>query len=127
MLFNKKENIKYKLLTLDELIISLDRISRFKEPDESYNRVFNLILYKCLISPKLSKTDLESLTKEKLSKYVQIIWNSSVESIFHGGKYTTRHRRRGRKNTACLPDAFPLSFRLVALSLPYHRRTLSLP
>ncbi len=83
MFFNKKENIKYKLLTRDELIISLDRLSRFKSPDESYNRVFNLILYKCLITPKLSKKDLETLPKESVSKYVQIIWNESVKNIFN--------------------------------------------
>lgn len=82
MFYNKKENIKYKLLTKEELIISLDRISRFKSPDESYNRVFNLILYKCLITPKLSKKDLETLPKEKLSKYVQIIWNESVKKLY---------------------------------------------
>lgn len=77
-----KDKIKYKLLSFDELVINLDRLSRFKLPEESYNRVFNTILYKNLIYPKYSKKDLESLSSELISKYVQIIWNNSVSEIF---------------------------------------------
>ncbi len=73
---------KFKLLTKEELIISLDRLSRFKLPEESYFRVFSSIVTKCLISPKLSKTDIDNLSAEKLSQIVELIWNKSIENIF---------------------------------------------
>ena len=81
------ENIKYKLLTHEELLISLDRLSRFKLPEESYNRVFNSIVLKCLIEPKYNKTEVEQLSGEELSKIVKTIWNKSVEKIFGKEKY----------------------------------------
>ena len=73
---------KYKLLTKEELFISLDRLSRFKLPEESYMRVFSSIITKCLISPKLSKKDIETLSATEISTIVQLIWNKSVENIF---------------------------------------------
>lgn len=74
--------IKFKYLTLDELIISIDRLSRFKLPDESYNRVFTSIISKCLITPKYSKKEIENLPEKDFSKIVKEIWNKSVEKIF---------------------------------------------
>ena len=73
---------KFKFLTKDELLISLDRLSRFKLPEESYFRVFSSIITKCLITPKLSKKDIEDLSGDELSKIVELIWNKSVENIF---------------------------------------------
>lgn len=78
----KKDKLTYKLLTFDELIINLDRLTRFKLPEESYVRVFNSILYKNLITPKYSKKDLEKLPSHIVSKYVRIIWNDSVTKLF---------------------------------------------
>lgn len=75
-------NLKFKYLSLDELTISLDRLSRFKLPEESYFRVFSSIIQKCLITPKYSKKDIEELSAEILSKLVKEIWNKSVENIF---------------------------------------------
>lgn len=79
-----KKNLgyKFKFLTKDELLISLDRLSRFKLPEESYFRVFSSIITKCLITPKLSKKDIEDLSGDELSKLVELIWNKSVENIF---------------------------------------------
>ena len=73
---------KFKLLTKEELIISLDRLTRFKLPDESFFRVFSSIITKCLISPKLSKNEIENLSADELSTIVELIWNKSVENIF---------------------------------------------
>ena len=84
------ENFKYKLLTYEELLISLDRLSRFKLPEESYNRVFNSIILKCLIKPKYSKTEVEQLSGEEASKIVKIIWNKSIEKIFGKQKYENK-------------------------------------
>ena len=79
-------NLKYKLLSFDELVINLDRLSRFKLPEESFARVFYSVLYKCLIYPKYSKQELETLDAEKISKYVALIWNNSVKALFGNDK-----------------------------------------
>ena len=86
MFFSKPENFKFKLLSLEELIINLDRLTRFKLPDESYFRVFYSILYKNLIIPKYTKTEIERLSPEVISNYVKIIWNTSVKSLFPNKK-----------------------------------------
>lgn len=78
----KNKPIKYKYLTLDELIINIDRLSRFKLPEEAYNRVFTSIILKCLISPKCSKKEIENLSDKEFSYIVKEIWNKSVEKIF---------------------------------------------
>ncbi len=77
-----KESVKYKLLTFDELVINLDRLSRFKLPETSYNRVFNSIIYRNLISPKYSQTDIERLSADYISQIVKKIWNESVYNLF---------------------------------------------
>lgn len=77
-----KEKLKYKFLSKEELIINLDRLSRFKPPEESFNRVFISILINCLISPKYSKKELENLSADIISDYVKTIWNNSVKNLF---------------------------------------------
>ncbi len=75
--------IKYRYLSFDELVINLDRLSRFKLPEESYFRVFSSIVTKNLISPAgFSKKNIENMPFNLLSKYVEIIWNSSVTKLF---------------------------------------------
>ena len=77
-----ENKLKYKFLSLDELIINLDRLSRFKSPEESYYRVFSSIIYKNLIFPRYSKKNIKSLSFSLLSDYVAVIWNNSVKSLF---------------------------------------------
>lgn len=72
------KSLKYSLLTFDELVINLDRLSRFKIPDESFHRVFCSIISKHLISPKFSKKDFEEKDVKVLVKIVKKIWNDSV-------------------------------------------------
>lgn len=81
-LLKNKLEIKYKLLSFDELVINLDRLSRFKLPEENFNRVFNSIIYKNLIFPKYSKIDIEELDPKIIGKIVEEIWNKSVANIF---------------------------------------------
>lgn len=71
--------IKFKYLTKEELTINIDRLSRFKLPETSYERVFTSIITRNLISPKYSKADIEKLTSEKISYIIKKIWNESVE------------------------------------------------
>lgn len=75
-------NFKYKYLTKEELIINIDRLSRFKLPEEAYIRVFTSIILKTMISPVYSKNDIENMSGSDISKLVEIIWNSSVKNIF---------------------------------------------
>ncbi len=80
-IFNKNE-IKYKLLTKEELLINLDRLSRFKLPEYSYNSVFSSIIFKSLITPNFSKKDIEDLDVSYISQIVKEIWNNSVKKHF---------------------------------------------
>ncbi|MBQ9245531.1 hypothetical protein IJ182_04610 [bacterium] len=75
------KSVKYKLLSFEELVINLDRLSRFKLPEYSYNRVFTSILTKCLISPKYSNDEIQNLDAKYISKLVKEIWNTSVKSV----------------------------------------------
>ena len=76
------DNFKFKNLTLDELTISLDRLSRFKLPEISYKRVIYSVITKNLISPKYSKFELENLPAEIIVGIFERIWNESVYKIF---------------------------------------------
>lgn len=82
MKLTPKIDIKYKLLNFSQLVINLDRLSRFKQPDESYFRVFSSILFNCLVQPKFSKKDIENIEPSVLSYYVSKIWNDSVLNLF---------------------------------------------
>ena len=75
-------NIKFKYLTFDELVINLDRLSRFKNPEESFYRVFSEIIFKCLITPKYSKNEIDNLSPEVISSIILKIWNESVKKLF---------------------------------------------
>jgi hypothetical protein len=69
-------------MTIEDLIISLDRLTRFKNPEIKYKRVFYDIILKHLITPSISKHKLDELSPEKIISLVEQIWNSSVESLF---------------------------------------------
>lgn len=73
--------MKYKLLTKEQIIISLDRLTRFKNTKEKYLRVFIDVLITSLLEPKLKRAELECLDCSLLSKYVSEIFNSSLKAI----------------------------------------------
>lgn len=75
----KNNQIKYNLLSFDELVINLDRLSRFKLPEDTFTRVFNSIILKHLLFPKYSKSDLEKLDAKYISDIVKEIWNASIK------------------------------------------------
>ncbi len=77
-----KDFVKIKFLTLEELIINLDRLSRFKLPEDSFSRVFNSVILKNLIYPKYSQKEIENFNSEEISVLFQKIWNESVYNIF---------------------------------------------
>ncbi len=93
--------MKFKKLTNDQIIISLDRLTRFKATKEKYLRVFSDILTSSLIEPKLKKNDIEKMDFEILTKMVSEIFNSSF-SI--SNDYTINKKLQDFENSIFLND-----------------------
>ncbi len=72
--------MKIKKLTKEQLIISIDRLTRFKEPEIKYLRVFKDIILTNLIEPKFKKSELEEMDYEDLKQLAENIINLSLES-----------------------------------------------
>ncbi len=93
MISEEKVSVKFKLLTFDELVINLDRLSRFKLPEDTFFRVFSSVILKNLIYPKFSHKDVEILNPEYISFLFLKIWNKSVYNIFgktNNNKYVSK-------------------------------------
>lgn len=73
--------IKIKPLTKEQIIISIDRLTRFKEPETKYLRVFKDLIINNLISPKYKKSELDSLEYGKIKEYAEKIFNNSLENL----------------------------------------------
>lgn len=71
--------MKFKFLTKEQIIISLDRITRFKNTKEKYLRVYSDILVSCLLDPKLRKADIEKMEYSLLADIVSEIINKSLD------------------------------------------------
>lgn len=74
--------IKIKNLTKEQLIISFDRLTRFKFTEDKYVRVFKDIIISNLILPKFKKKDLEIMDYDCLRNFAVKIINSSLEKLF---------------------------------------------
>lgn len=85
-----EDKIKIKPLTKAQIIISLDRLTRFKPTEEKYLRVFKDILVSNLISPVFKKNQLEKMDYEILTKYVEDIFDYSLQIL----NYPTRRAER---------------------------------
>ena len=72
--------MKYKKLTREQLIISADRLTRFKPAYQKYYRVFTDIILSNLIEPKIKKSELEKTDLSDICKYAEIIINSSLDN-----------------------------------------------
>ncbi len=75
------ENLKIKPLTKEQLLISIDRLTRFKNTETKYLRVFCDIITGNLLSPKFKKQDLENMDYGKLRDFAQEIINYSVSVL----------------------------------------------
>ena len=82
--------MKYKKLTEQQLIISIDRLTRFKATEDKYLRVFKDIILSNLISPSIKKTELNSMDYNELTELAQTIFNSSLPDS--DGDYTINLR-----------------------------------
>lgn len=70
--------MKYKKLTREQIIISLDRLTRFKPTKEKYLRVFFDIILSCIIEPKIKRVELEKMTYCKVRDLAVEIFNGSI-------------------------------------------------
>lgn len=75
------DKYKIKPLTKEQLMISLDRLTRFKDTETKYLRVFKEIITNNLILPKFKKTELEDLDYNILKNISEKIINSSLENL----------------------------------------------
>ena len=73
--------IKFLPISQDNLILALDRLTRFKYPEVKYYRVFSELLCKYLVEPKLSKQQIYDLEVAVLKPIIEIIWNESVHKL----------------------------------------------
>ena len=73
------QNLKIKLLDKKQLIISIDRLTRFKNTEIKYVRVFKDVLIHNLISPKFNKREIDLMPYEQLKDYAQYIINESIK------------------------------------------------
>ena len=70
--------MKYKNLSDSQIIISIDRLTRFKLPEEKYLRVFKDIIVSNLIEPKYKKNILENMEYSTLRDIAVEIFNNSI-------------------------------------------------
>jgi hypothetical protein len=78
--------LKIKPLTKEQIIISIDRLTRFKNTEIKYLRVFKDIVVHNLLSPNFSKSELDEMDYSDLKNYAQEIFNFSLKTMF--GKIT---------------------------------------
>ena len=76
------KKIKYKPIDKHRIVLCTDRLTRFKETEEKYLRVFKDILINNLIQPKFKKTELDNLEYFKLAKIASYIINESLKLLF---------------------------------------------
>lgn len=74
-------NVKVKPLTKEQLTISIDRLTRFKNPEVKYLRVFGELITNNLIQPKYKKSDIEKMDSEEVKKLAELILNYSLENL----------------------------------------------
>lgn len=72
--------MKFKKLSEKQIIISIDRLTRFKPTEEKYLRVFKDIIVSNLIEPKIKKNELNNLDYTILRDMAVEIFNSSFEN-----------------------------------------------
>ena len=71
-----------KPMSVSEMVLALDRISRFKFPVKKLKRVYTETITGHLISPAFKKSDIEKFDNKSLKEYFTKIWNYSVENNF---------------------------------------------
>lgn len=94
--------MKIKQLTKEQLIISIDRLTRFKEPEIKYTRVFKDVILNNLIEPKFKKTELDKMDYKELKHLAEEIINYSLPKNFD---YSINEKIRNHENSIFNIDA----------------------
>ena len=71
--------MKIKPLTKEQIILSVDRLTRFKETETKYLRVFKEIITNNLIEPKFKKSELDEMDYKKIADLAEQIINFSLK------------------------------------------------
>ena len=71
---------KIKTLTNSQIIISIDRLTRFKFVEDKYLRVFKEIILSNLIEPKYRKSDLDKMSVTEIRDIAVKVFNSSFDN-----------------------------------------------
>ena len=98
------KKFKYKNLSKEQILISLDRLTRFKQTKEKYLRVFSDILTSCLIEPKIKKQDIVNLPFEEIVYYIEEIFNHSLDNSCDND-YVINKKLKDYENTLFKNDA----------------------
>ena len=75
------EKIKITPLTKEQLLISADRLTRFKNTEVKYLRVFKEIITGNLITPKFKKQQLDETDYQQIKSMAETIINFSLEAL----------------------------------------------
>ena len=78
-MLQKDKLLKIKSLTKEQLIISADRLTRFKEPETKYLRVFTDLIINNLIEPKYKKSEIDEMDYAQITDFAEKIINFSLK------------------------------------------------
>ena len=92
--------IKFIPASPEDLILALDRLTRFKYPEIKYYRVFSELLCKYFKEPRLSKNQIKDMDTAVLKRLVEIFWNESVS------KYTPAVKSDKQLNELLLKELY---------------------
>lgn len=97
---------KVKPLTKDQILISIDRLTRFKNTEVKYLRVFRDVLINNLIYPKFKKSELELMNYSDLKKWAEYVINYSLEVLGNDleGDYLINQRLLDYENEVFILD-----------------------
>lgn len=70
--------LKIKKMTPDEMLLAIDRLTRFKFPEIKYNRVFKDILSKHLSTPQISHKIYETLSEKEICYLIEEVFKYSL-------------------------------------------------
>jgi len=96
--------MRYKKLTPEQILISIDRLTRFKFTKKKYLRVFTDIILSNLIEPKYKKSELVNLPCEKIKALAEEIFNASLDAV-HACDFSINQRLAEYENTVFYQDA----------------------
>lgn len=85
--------IKFLPISRENLVLSLDRLTRFKYPEKKYYRFFSDILCRYLLYPKFSKNEILQMSTDVLKKIAERLWNESVKEYVKDSEPDTQFNK----------------------------------